>query len=389
MNTNINIQSADRNAPQSVGKVRIKVSAAMPPASAPVIGKITTQLPIGIGSQGWDDPCEWLIEGLIPNRAVGFAYGASQDLKTFTLVQMSYCLSVGMPFGSLGVKKGKVIYVAGESPASIPRRLRAVEDKNGVPLHGNLLVVKKPVNLSEPDQYAELEKVIVEFNNATPGEVVLVVIDTFSQCSAGIDENNAGDIAKYINACTRLANEYSLTVLNVHHTGKSGDYRGSSAIFGNVDFVLSTRRYKSSGVLATDLAVEKSKDSSTDLAYRVGFEVVSLGLEDNMGNEITSLVVESIEPTKVSKKNVSADLKGQQLLHEIFMSEEEKWVSQKELIELWQQRTTDSGSTAKKKISRYTSALTEDGILIEDLNCGRSKRYRLITGQSLENSKPH
>jgi ABC-type oligopeptide transport system ATPase subunit len=66
----------------------------------------------------------------------------------------------------------------------------------------------------------------------------LVIIDTMARSAVGMDENSARDVGQFVAAVDRLRMALDCAVLVVHHTGKSGDMRGSTALYGASDTVI-------------------------------------------------------------------------------------------------------------------------------------------------------
>jgi predicted transcriptional regulator/energy-coupling factor transporter ATP-binding protein EcfA2 len=66
----------------------------------------------------------------------------------------------------------------------------------------------------------------------------LVIIDTMARSAIGLDENSAKDMGEFIAAVDNIRTALDCAVLVVHHTGKNGDMRGSSALYGAADSVL-------------------------------------------------------------------------------------------------------------------------------------------------------
>jgi DNA-binding PadR family transcriptional regulator len=73
----------------------------------------------------------------------------------------------------------------------------------------------------------------------------------------GGDENSAKDMGLFIAACDRIRHATGATMMVVHHTGKNGDYRGSSALKGAVDTMIELKN--DDGLITVSCA--KSKDT--------------------------------------------------------------------------------------------------------------------------------
>lgn len=330
-----------------------------------------TDLPYLIGSSGWNKPPDWLVENLFQTGTVGFVVGDSKDFKTFLMIYLSYCVALGINAGPLRVKKGRVLYICGEGEGSFPKRLKAIERSFHLEVGANLITVPRPVALMSDIEREKLESLVQQF------EPSLVVIDTFSQSGIGVDENRAESVAQYINHCTSIAKKYSTTVINVHHRNKDGGFRGSSALLANVDFVLETSRDKSvdSG-FATKLSVTKSKDSSTDVAYRFSLQAVPLNVKDNFGKEISTLVVDDIIATKVGTKT-NQDETDRKFILAALSSKAGSSISQNSLkLQLKAQNPAVSDGTIKKRVSNACTSLVKDS-LIAETKYGISKSYSL------------
>jgi len=52
------------------------------------------------------------------------------------------------------------------------------------------------------------------------------------------NENAANEVAKVLVVAMHIKRTYGCHVIIVHHTGKSGDYRGSAAFRGNIDTMI-------------------------------------------------------------------------------------------------------------------------------------------------------
>lgn len=74
--------------------------------------------------------------------------------------------------------------------------------------------------------------------------VRLIILDTYSKCMAGLDENDPNDAQKFIDFCKKLIDKYQCTVLALAHVGKdaSRGTRGSSALPYGVDSLLRVHR---------------------------------------------------------------------------------------------------------------------------------------------------
>lgn len=66
----------------------------------------------------------------------------------------------------------------------------------------------------------------------------LVIVDTVARCMGELDENSTKDMGLFIMRTSRIREQLGCGVLLVHHTGKNGIMRGSSALYGAADGIL-------------------------------------------------------------------------------------------------------------------------------------------------------
>ncbi|QLE09949.1 AAA family ATPase [Pseudoalteromonas shioyasakiensis] len=350
-------------------------------------------LPFAFGSDGWDTPPSWLLENYITTPSVGFYIGNSQDLKTFIVTQIAFCVATGINFGGLKVSKGGVIFVCAEGANSFPRRLKAIEDKHNIEVGNNLVRIEEPISLLNTQNVDALESFIKKYIEDFGIDLKLIVLDTFSQCSAGIDENKAGDVAKYINACKTLSEKYSLSILITHHKNKDGNYRGSTALFGNSDFIIETKSENNKvennkKVVRAHMSLKKSKDTSTSIAHTLEFNVVTFDkesknggkekLKDNFGNIVTSLVFDKLyeKPTHQEKSTQKNDIFNKAII-DIIKSKEGLPISQKDITtEINSLFPENRESTNEKNVSNACRELCSRKIIEKEIK-GRSNVYML------------
>jgi hypothetical protein len=123
-------------------------------------------------------------------------------------------------------------------------------------------------------------------------EPVLVIIDTQARVTAGLNENDSGDMGYYVEQADRIRKATGATVLSVHHQGRTGqNARGSSAIDGAQDTELRVER---TGMLLT-LHSDKQKDQAESGPLTIGLRVSDGGVDPVTGRDLSSLVL--VSPT--------------------------------------------------------------------------------------------
>lgn len=255
---------------------------------------------------------EPLIKRVLTRGEVSMLVGPSGSGKSFLATDMGLTIARGIdwiaPVGRPAprVRKGGVLYIAGEGARGVKKRLRAYLKHHalaGADLPFVLLTV--PVDLhgsDEPTQWlieeAQHHDDLFRVRHGVPLE--LVVIDTLSASTPGANENASDDISRVLGRCQRLARDCTAAVMLVHHMRADGlRERGHSSLRANVDSVVevvkteqrdaSTDQTKYGRIIRT-AKVTKQKDDEDGLTFRFVLHVVGLGTDAD-GDPVTSCVV--------------------------------------------------------------------------------------------------
>ena len=100
---------------------------------------------------------------------------------------------------------------------------------------GRVRFLPEAVNLLDGVQVERVKHTLAEL----PEPPALLVVDTMARTMVGGDENSARDVGLFIAA---LDGQSVGTRLVVHHAGKGGDERGSSALRGAADVIARVER---------------------------------------------------------------------------------------------------------------------------------------------------
>ena len=212
-----------------------------------------------------------MIDGYLPNRAVGIMRGKGSAGKTLAAVDMAVAIvdenrdTWRTPFtaegGSAGEARvhGKVLFLAGESHWGVAQRFVAAAKQTGMDpslLAGQVIIQPRVPDFFNGD--AHLEALIEKIHGDE--DIRLVVVDTLQKAAAGADQNNASDMAKVHLNLARVRDAMSDgSVMVIAHTGKDNQStRGSSSIEDDSDFVL---HVSDEGAKRT-LSVEKLRDGA-------------------------------------------------------------------------------------------------------------------------------
>jgi hypothetical protein len=138
----------------------------------------------------------------------------------------------------------------------------------------------------------------------------LIIVDTFSKFSAGLDENSNQEVAEYLSKLTiGLRERYSATVLLVAHSGHGDSKRprGASALMANPDAEYIINRPVPTGM---HVGVSRERFKDCPALQPLGYEaqVIELGRVDKRGRPVTSLALMPSEVlVQTQKKAVGAN----------------------------------------------------------------------------------
>lgn len=198
-------------------------------------------------------PIDYLIDRLIIRRSVNLFYGDPGSKKTYSLMHLGVCLSMGIKWLNFETKQAKVLLIDEESgDTRVLRRLgeimRGEVSEASIPFQ---FVSLAGFKLDNKADQACLEGLIAE----TGAE--LVIIDALTDVMDG-DENTKQDTQPVFNALRKIADRTNAAIIVIHHSGKSGDYRGSSAIKGALDLMVKVVSEEGSNIV--DFKTEKNRD---------------------------------------------------------------------------------------------------------------------------------
>jgi hypothetical protein len=191
-------------------------------------------------------PPDYLIVGWMQRRFVYSLTAATGDGKTAVALLIALLVSHGLALGKLKVKRGRVLYFAGENPDDVRMRWMATTQQFGFTPEDidNVYFIPGVFKLTEISERIHQEM--------AAQELALVIVDTSAAYFETDDENNnmqALAHAKRLRELSRLPG--GPTVLICCHPTKNAEHlvpRGGGAFLNEVDGNLTCKR--------NDLAVE-------------------------------------------------------------------------------------------------------------------------------------
>jgi RecA-family ATPase len=233
---------------------------------------------------------KWLIYGFLPHNDVGYIYGRPGSYKSFMALDVASRVASASKWNGIDVDyPGMVLYIAAEGGSELHLRKKAWRIETGED-NSAVTILEASVIINSAIEREQLKAAMREVQKQLGMKYVLVVIDTFSKCFVG-NENDAADMRAFISGCEDIRDSFDgCTVLFVGHTGKgdAASMRGSSVAFGDCGFSYKITRGKEK--LYAELHTDKIKDAiePEDMAFE--FSVVKTGDVSAKGLDLASLV---------------------------------------------------------------------------------------------------
>ncbi|MGQ4600872.1 AAA family ATPase [Nocardia sp. R6R-6] len=188
-------------------------------------------------------PRESVWGSVIRRGSVYEVLGAPGSGKTFFVADLCAAMATDQTkFLGAPLTPGRSVIIEAEGADILGVRLAAAAIKYGVDhpadgLAGKVSMTRHAMNLADP---AHIERIIGELERT--GAAVLV-IDTRSRNTLGIEENSATQMAPVYEHLAAIARRTRAAVLVIHHTAKvGGSSRGSNAAQGAIDGEVMVRR---------------------------------------------------------------------------------------------------------------------------------------------------
>lgn len=299
----------------------------------------------------------YLIGDLLRAEALNVLYGPSGVGKSLLALDLSLCTASGLTWYGQPVERGAVVFVAGEGTSGISARIESWQRARGIKTVTGFRVYPEAVNLYR-GEVEQLTTAIDQLEIAPS----LIIFDTVARCMVGGDENSARDVGLVVEQADYFRDRYGAAVLLVHHTGKSGDLeRGSSALRGAADTIISLKKNNGSGIR---LRCEKQKDGpafeSWNLHLKPAGDSVSIGLGTAEGH-VSSQEVEILEVVSAESGT--------------------EWVPATTII--------DVSEAGRSSVYRLLKALSDAGFLEVRVVGGNRKEYRItFKGLSVVPERP-
>jgi hypothetical protein len=178
-------------------------------------------------------PIDYLVNNLITNSSLNVFYGEAGSKKTYSILNMAVAVANGKNWLNFTTKKSPVLFIDEESGEKrLARRLNETMQGSGCDASNQLFYISLAgFKLDKKDDIKNIESQI----NQTGAK--LVVFDALADIMNG-DENSKKDVQPVMTALRKIADNTDSSVILIHHSNKSGGYRGSTVIKASADLMV-------------------------------------------------------------------------------------------------------------------------------------------------------
>lgn len=222
------------------------------------------------------------MKGLLTNSGLAVIWGPPKCGKSFWAADLGLHIALGWDYRGHKVQQATVVYVALEGRHGFPARIDAFRRHYGVETAPFYLLTSSLDLVAKSGQLIAAIK--AQLGTDLPG---VLFLDALNRSLVG-SESKDEDMARFLAAAEKVAQELNCAVVIVHHCGIDASRpRGHTSLSGAVESQLAVTKATSGEVIVT---VELAKDfaEGTEIVSRL--ERVELGADAD-GDPITSLVV--------------------------------------------------------------------------------------------------
>jgi len=203
-------------------------------------------------------PIEYVVEKLIAESSVNVWFGQWGAKKTWAAIDLAVCVASGKQWLGMATEPCNVLIIDEESGDT--RLANRIKDtmRGELGQMANASVPIKSVSLAQfnllkrPDDADLLARLVLEL------DAKLVIIDALADVMLGGDENAVKDTQPVFANLRFIAELTGAAFIVIHHANKGGGYRGSSAIAGAIDTLLSVESKQDNSLIT--FKTEKMRD---------------------------------------------------------------------------------------------------------------------------------
>lgn len=200
-------------------------------------------------------PIDYIITDLVTNSSLNVFYGEAGSKKTYSALSMAVAVANGKDWLSFTTKKSPVLFIDEESGEKrFGRRLNETMRGANCEASNQLFYISLAgFKLDKKEDIKDIESQI----NQTGAK--LVIFDALADIMDG-DENSKKDVQPVMTALRKIADNTDSSIVLIHHSNKSGGYRGSSVIKASADLMVQITSEIDDSVIT--FKTEKNRDGN-------------------------------------------------------------------------------------------------------------------------------
>ncbi len=242
---------------------------------------------------------DYLIKGVLTDSEMSMLLGESQSGKSFLAIDIAMAVARGTDWFGRRVRRGGVIYQAGESASGV-RRKRFPAYRIGHGLSGSdplpLTLLQGPLDLYSSDDPTEafIDECLY-WGRVGSVPLRLIIIDTFNKATPGANENDGRDMGTVLARGDLIRRKTGAHVMFVHHLNSGGTKaRGHTSLFANVENVITVRKlddnHDTQGRKVREWKIAKQKDGEDGIAQKFVLRGIEIGTDAD-GDKVFSCIV--------------------------------------------------------------------------------------------------
>ena len=222
----------------------------------------------------------YLVKGLLASTGLAVVWGPPKCGKSFWAADLGMHIALGRDYRGHKVQQATVVYIALEGRHGFPARVEAFRRHHGVDIAPFYLLSASLDLVAKSGQL--IASIKAQLGTHLPG---VLFLDTLNRSLVG-SELKDEDMARFLAAAEKVAQELSCAVVIVHHCGIDASRpRGHTSLSGAVESQLKVERIDDSGEVIVTVELAKDFAEGTEIVSRL--QRIELG-NDADGDPITS-----------------------------------------------------------------------------------------------------
>jgi hypothetical protein len=295
-------------------------------------------------------PPEYLIEDLFKRGDLYSFTGATGSGKTAVALPLAWHVATGANLGNRQIKRGRVVYFAGENPSDVTQGLAGMLENIDALIDFDVV----PFASRQSAEYAIAELI------AERRDIALVVIDTSAAYFAGEDENNnkeALDHAKWLRSISKRLPGNPTVLVCCHPTKYSRDDdlipRGGGAFLAEMDGNLWCEKAGDLTIISRD--PDKYRDVYFEpFAFRRSVKYPERLKNPETGKAMPTIVSDYADEREVAEVQYESNIEDMQVLEVVA---EDATMSLRNIADKLYWMSKISGLADGKKVDRIVKRL--------------------------------